>query len=55
MAIGGSMTDTTQALSLIHILTFKLYPDCRHELLNELDRRTVFADIAGWLAAHLPQ
>ena len=27
----------------------KLYPDDRHELLNELDREQVFEDIGGWI------
>lgn len=27
---------------------FKLYRDCRHELLNEMNRLDVFADIADW-------
>ena len=29
----------------------KLYPEDRHEILNELDRETVFADLAAWLEA----
>lgn len=35
-------------------VTLRLYPDCRHELLNELDRERVFADIHQWLSDHLP-
>lgn len=27
----------------------KLYPGDRHEILNEIDRQTVYADLAGWL------
>ena len=27
----------------------KLYPGDRHEILNETDRQTVYADLAGWL------
>lgn len=30
-------------------LSLKLYPGDRHEILNELDRRQVFEDLAGWL------
>lgn len=30
-----------------------LYPDDRHEVLNELDRDTVFADVLAWLQAQL--
>lgn len=31
-----------------------LYKDCRHEILNELCRLDVFADVSRWLEAHLP-
>lgn len=34
-------------------VTLKLYPDDRHEILNELDKEQVFADILAWLEAHL--
>ncbi|MFC3199555.1 alpha/beta hydrolase [Parapedobacter deserti] len=27
----------------------KLYPDMRHEVLNERDRKLVFDDIVAWL------
>lgn len=30
-------------------LSLKLYPGDRHEILNELDRRQVFEDLAAWL------
>ncbi len=30
-------------------LSIKLYPGDRHEILNELDRRQVFEDLADWL------
>lgn len=33
----------------------KLYPEARHELLNELNRREVMEDVIGWLDAHLPE
>ena len=32
-------------------VTLKLYPDCRHEILNELNRDEVMADILGWIQA----
>lgn len=32
-------------------VTMKLYPDDRHELLNETDRDRVFEDILGWMGA----
>ena len=34
-------------------LTVTLYPDDRHEILNELDRERVFADVVAWLDAHV--
>ena len=30
-------------------VTVKLYPGCRHEVLNELDKDTVWADVLAWL------
>lgn len=32
----------------------KFYPDARHELLLELNRQEVYADIAAWLEQHIP-
>jgi alpha-beta hydrolase superfamily lysophospholipase len=31
----------------------RYYADARHELLNELNRDDVTADVLGWLAAHV--
>ncbi|WP_040289144.1 alpha/beta hydrolase [Alicyclobacillus hesperidum] len=31
----------------------KLYPDARHELLNELNREQVYADVCRWIDQHL--
>ncbi len=33
-------------------VTLKLYPGDRHEILNELDREKVFADILDWTDSH---
>lgn len=33
-------------------VTCKLYPDDRHEILNELDRKRVFEDIYKWMKKH---
>lgn len=33
-------------------VSVKLYPDARHEILNETNRDEVTADIIGWLRAH---
>ena len=35
-------------------VTLKLYHDCRHELLNELNRDLVMQDILGWLRCKNP-
>ena len=55
-------------LSLIHILrkvagffresgcrdvTVKLYPGGRHEMLNEINRDTVYQDVLDWLELHI--
>jgi acylglycerol lipase len=34
--------------------TLKLYAGGFHDLLNDLDKRTVMADITAWIEAHLP-
>lgn len=36
-------------------VTLKLYHDCRHELLNELNRREVYSDVLSWLVSKLPE
>lgn len=32
-------------------VTMKLYPNCRHELLNETEKELVYQDILSWLLA----
>lgn len=34
-------------------ITYKLYENDRHELLNELDKDVVFADILSWMEVHI--
>ena len=34
-------------------VTFKTYPECRHELFNELNRNEVIQDVILWLDSHL--
>jgi len=34
-------------------VSIKLYKDDRHEILNEIDRETVFADILGWIGSKI--
>ncbi len=31
----------------------KLYPECRHEILNEPNKEEVFADINNWISRHM--
>ena len=31
----------------------KIYPDCRHEILNELNRQEVYQDVANWLRPYI--
>lgn len=33
-------------------VTLRLYPEMRHEVFNELEKETVFADLAAWLSEH---
>ena len=35
-------------------LTVTLYPGGRHEMLNEINRAQVYADVLGWIERHLP-
>lgn len=34
-------------------VALKLYPDCRHEILNELNKQEVYEDVAKWLAPYV--
>lgn len=34
-------------------VTYKLYPDGRHEILNELEKETVFEDIFSWMEVRI--
>lgn len=31
----------------------KIYPDCRHEILNELNKQEVYEDVTNWLAPYV--
>lgn len=33
---------------------YRLYPEGRHEMLNEVNRDQVTADVLNWLESHLP-
>lgn len=39
----------------INNIELKLYPEARHELLNELNKEEVMQDIAAWLKNHVQQ
>ena len=30
-----------------------IYPLCRHEILNEINREEVYGDILQWLSSHM--
>jgi alpha-beta hydrolase superfamily lysophospholipase len=34
-------------------VALKLYPDCRHEILNELNKHQVYEDVTRWLAPYV--
>jgi alpha-beta hydrolase superfamily lysophospholipase len=36
-------------------VTLKLYPDLRHELLNETEKEKVWEDVYNWLKNSLPK
>ncbi len=55
--VGNCGVGTTAAANAfkaagISDVTLKLYPGDRHEILNELDRETVYEDIYNWLEDH---
>ncbi len=35
-------------------VTLKMYPEMRHEILNEIDRDAVWQELTEWIFAHLP-
>ena len=57
--VGGSGAGVRKVAGLfrdagVRDLTLKLYPEGRHEMLNERNREEVYADVLAWLEAHLP-
>lgn len=53
--VGGYGKDIKRLISVYKKLGFtniayKLYPDCRHELLNELNKDEVYKDIHHWMS-----
>ena len=54
-AVGGqALADHLRALGLDDV-TFRAYPDARHELFNETNRDEVTTDVVAWLDAHVEQ
>lgn len=56
--VGGYGKDVKRLLSTYKKLGFtniayKLYPDCRHELLNELNNQEVYSDIIHWISKNI--
>ena len=47
------VADRLQAAGVSDV-TLRLYPDMRHEILNEIERETVWSDIKEWLEQKLP-
>lgn len=56
--VGGYSKDVQKYLTLLKKLGFsnvssKLYPECRHELLNELNNEEVYSDIQQWISKRI--
>lgn len=52
--VGGYAKDIKRLLSVYKKLgftniTYKIYPECRHELINELNKEEVYNDIRYWI------
>lgn len=41
--------------AFIDDVSYRFYPDARHEILNETNREEVFDDITAWIEKHLPK
>lgn len=46
------LLSTYKKIGFINV-AYKLYPECRHELLNELNREEVYSDINHWLSKRI--
>ena len=56
-AYGRGAKDTAEQYRRVGVrdVSLRIYPDSRHELLNDTDRDAVTADLLAWLDAHLPE
>ncbi len=50
---GPQQTARSYRRSGLTDVTVKLYPDCRHEMLHELNKVEAYAEIATWFSDHL--
>lgn len=53
--VGGFGKDIKRLLSTykklgFNNISYKLYPDCRHELLNEVNKSEVYSDVNHWIS-----
>ena len=55
-ANGKGVREVAESLTAAGVrdVSITLYPDARHEILNETNRDEVMADVIGWFDAHLP-
>lgn len=53
MGMGVKRVYSMYKLARMKDITYKLYEGDRHEILNELDRKQVYADIAAWLSVRV--
>lgn len=56
--VGGFGKELKKYLTVLKKLGFtdyssKLYPECRHEILNELNNNEVYSDISSWIAKRI--
>jgi len=56
--VGGYGKEINKFLSVLKKdefsnIRFKLYPECRHEILNELNNNEVYSDIHQWIAKQI--
>ena len=54
---GKGVMETYEQYKRIGIkdLQIKIYPEMRHEILNEDGKERVYEDILNWLEAHMPE
>ena len=41
-----------QTAGMRHV-TCKIYPDCRHEVLTELNKQEVYSDVSDWIRPYM--